>query len=166
MTPNWSFNRSTNGMAPGSRCARCLSSAARAKRHAVVARLNLLLQGHPRDVKKPLLAGLPETRLSSIQTIQSTHTKPAADMGKKVRSAKLQPVFAATVCAAGSDERHVREIAAQIDSEKHLRHGHLLAARCRGLSFCRPVVRAGQARRLLAQASVLGATRRNFPFIR
>ena len=39
--PNWSFNRSANGMAPGPRGARCLSSAARARRHAVVARLTL-----------------------------------------------------------------------------------------------------------------------------
>ena len=39
--PNWSFNRSANGMAPGPRGARCLSCAARARRHAVVARLTL-----------------------------------------------------------------------------------------------------------------------------
>ena len=39
--PNWSFNRSANGMAPGPRSARCLSSAARARHHAVVARLTL-----------------------------------------------------------------------------------------------------------------------------
>ena len=30
------------------------------------------------------------------------------------------------------------DIPSQIDSEKHHRHGHLLAARSRGLSFCRP----------------------------
>ena len=39
--PNWSFNRSANGMAPGPRSARCLSCAARARRHTVVARLTL-----------------------------------------------------------------------------------------------------------------------------
>ena len=83
-----------------------------------------------------------------------------------MRTAKLQPVFAAAVCAADPDERHVREMAAQINPEKHHRHGHLLAARSRGLSFCRPMVRAGQALRLLAESSVPGAVRGDGPFIR
>lgn len=39
-------------------------------------------------------------------------------------------------------------------------------ARARGLSFCRPMVHAGQARRLLAESSVLGAVRGDVPFIR
>jgi hypothetical protein len=39
--PNKSFNRSANGMAPGPRGAVYISSAARARRHAVVARLTL-----------------------------------------------------------------------------------------------------------------------------
>jgi hypothetical protein len=46
------------------------------------------------------------------------------------------------------------------------RHDHLLAARSRGLSFCRLMVRAGQARRLLAESSVPGAVRQDGPFIR
>jgi len=48
---------------------------------------------------------------------------------------------------------------AQIDPEKHHQRGHLLAARSRGLSFCSPMVRAGQALRLLAESSVPGAVR-------
>jgi hypothetical protein len=39
--PNRSFNRSANGMAPGPRSAVCISCAARARRHTVVARLTL-----------------------------------------------------------------------------------------------------------------------------
>jgi len=39
--PNMSFNRSSTGMAPGPCGAVCTSSAARARRHAVVARLTL-----------------------------------------------------------------------------------------------------------------------------
>ena len=39
--PNRSFNRSANGMAPCPRGSACLSSASRARRHAVVARLTL-----------------------------------------------------------------------------------------------------------------------------
>ena len=39
-------------------------------------------------------------------------------------------------------------------------------ARARGLSFCRPMVRAGQALRLLAESSVPGAVRGDGPFIR
>ena len=58
------------------------------------------------------------------------------------------------------------DIPSQIDSEKHHRHGHLLAARSRGLSFCRSMVRAGQARRLLAESFVLRAVRGYGPFIR
>ena len=58
------------------------------------------------------------------------------------------------------------DILGQIDPEKHHRHGHLLAARSRGLSFCRPMVRAGQALRLLAESSVPGAVRGDGPFIR
>ena len=125
----------------------------------------LKLQEYPHKVKF-LQTGFPENRLSSVQTLQPMHTKPATDRENKVRTAKLQPVFAAAVCAVGSDERHVREIAAQIDPEKHHRHGHLLAARGRGLRFCRPMVRAGQARRLLAESSVPGAVRGDGPFIR
>ena len=41
LQPNWSFNRSANGMAPGPRGAVCLSCAARARRHTAVARLTL-----------------------------------------------------------------------------------------------------------------------------
>lgn len=67
-----------------------------------------------------------------------------------MRNEKLQPVFAAAVCAAALGERHVRDMVGQIDPEKPRRHGHLLAARSRGLSFCHPTVRAGQARRLLS----------------
>ena len=84
----------------------------------------------------------------------------------KVRTEKLQPVFAAAVCAAALGERHVRDMVGQIDPEKHHRHGHLLAARSRGLSFCPPMVRAGQALRLLAESSVPGAVRGDGPFIR
>ena len=36
----------------------------------------------------------------------------------------------------------------------------------RGLSFCRPMVRAGQALRLLAESSVPGAVRGDGTFIR
>ena len=110
--------------------------------------------------------GLPEARLSSIQTIQPTHTKPATDRENKVQTSKIQPVFAATVCAADPDEIHARVMAGQIDPEKHYRHGHLLAARGRGLRFCRPMVRAGQARCLLAESFVPGAVRGDGPFIR
>ena len=39
-------------------------------------------------------------------------------------------------------------------------------ARARGLNFCRPMVRAGQALRLLAESSVPGAVRGDGPFIR
>ena len=126
----------------------------------------LKLQGYPAKSINPLRAGFSETRLSSVQTIQPTHTKPATDRENKVRTAKLQPVFAAAVCAADPDERHVREMVAQIDPEKHHRHGHLLAARSRGLSFCRPMVRAGQALRLLAESSVPGVVRGDGTFIR
>ena len=83
-----------------------------------------------------------------------------------MRTAKLQPVFAADVCAADPDERPVREMTAQIDPEKYHRHGHLLAACSRGLRFCRPMVRAGQALRLLAESSVSCAVRGDGPFIR
>ena len=83
-----------------------------------------------------------------------------------MRTAKIQPVFAAAVCAADPDERYVREMVAQIDPEKHHRHGHLLAARSRGLSFFRLMVRAGQARRLLAVSHVPGSVRGDGPFIR
>ena len=83
-----------------------------------------------------------------------------------MRTAKLQPVFAAAVCAADPDERHARKMVGQINPEKNLRHGLLLAARGRGLSFCRPMVRAGQARHLLAESSVPGAVRGDGPFIR
>ena len=58
------------------------------------------------------------------------------------------------------------DILGQIDPEKHHHHGHLLAARSRGLSFCHPMVRAGQALRLLAESSVPGAVRGDGPFIR
>ena len=117
------------------------------------------LQRHPRT-------GLPETRLSSVQTIQPTHTKPATDRENKVRTAKLQLVFAAAVCAADPDERHARKMVGQINPEKYFRHGHPLAIRSRRLSFCRPMVRAGQALRLLAESSVPGAVRGDGPFIR
>ena len=40
----------------------------------------------PAKSTKNLLAGLPETRLSSVQTIQPTHTKPATDREKKVQT--------------------------------------------------------------------------------
>ena len=123
-------------------------------------------KGIPAKSTNPPRAGFSETRLSSVQTIQPTHTKPTADGGDKMRTAKLKPGFAAAVCAADPDERHVREMVAQIDSEKHHRHGYLLAARSRELSFCRPMVRAGQARRLLAESSVPGAVRGDGPFIR
>ena len=83
-----------------------------------------------------------------------------------MRTAKIQPVFAAAVCVSDPGERPVREMVAQIDPEKHHQHGHLLAARSRGLSFCRPMVRAGQALRLLAGSSVPGAVRGDGPFIR
>lgn len=53
-----------------------------------------------------------------------------------MRTAKLQPVFAAASDAAGSDERHARERAVQIDPEKHNHHGHLLAASGCALRFC------------------------------
>lgn len=56
------------------------------------------------------------------------------------------------------------DIPGQIDSEKH--NGHLLEASCRGLSFCRLMVHAGQARRLLAESSAPGAVRGGGPFIR
>ena len=39
-------------------------------------------------------------------------------------------------------------------------------ARARGLSFCRPMVHAGPALRLLAESSVPGAVRGDGPFIR
>lgn len=39
-------------------------------------------------------------------------------------------------------------------------------ARACGSSFCRPMVRAGQALRLLAESSVPGAVRGYGPFIR
>ena len=132
----------------------------------LAAPVNLGYKGIPAKSTKPLRAGFSETRLSSVQTIQPTHTKPATDRENKVRTAKLQPVFAAAVCAADPDERHVRKMAAHIDPEKNRRHGYLLAARGRGLSFCRPMVRAGQARRLLAESSVPGAVRGDGPFIR
>ena len=74
-----------------------------------------------------------------------------------MQTAKSQPVFAADVCAADPDERPVREMTAQIDPEKHHRHGHLLAARSCGLSFCRP---------MLAESSMPGAVRGDGPFIR
>ena len=54
----------------------------------------------------------------------------------------------------------------QINPEKHFRHGHLLAARGRGLSFCRPMVHTGQALRLLAESFVLGAVRGDGSLIR
>ena len=54
----------------------------------------------------------------------------------------------------------------QINPEKHFRHGHLLAARGRGLSFCRPMGRAGQARCLLAESFVPGAVRGDGSLIR
>ena len=66
----------------------------------------------PAKSTKPLWAGFSETRLSSVQTIQPTHTKPATDRENKVRTAKLKPVFAAAVCAADLDERNLREMAA------------------------------------------------------
>ncbi len=62
-------------------------------------------KGIPAKSTKPLRAGFSENRLSSVQTIQPTHTKPATDRENKVRTAKLQPVFAAAVCAADPDER-------------------------------------------------------------
>ena len=69
--------------------------------------------------------------------------------------------------AAGRIHAVQREnILGQIDPEKHHRHGHLLAARSRGLSFCHPIVCAGQALRLLAESSVPGAVRGDGPFIR
>ena len=45
-----------------------------------------------------------ETRLSSVQTIRPTHTKPAIDRENKVRTAKLQPVFTAASDAADPDQ--------------------------------------------------------------
>jgi hypothetical protein len=68
--------------------------ALRASRSGAV---NLDYKGITAKSTKPLRAGLPETRLSSVQAIQPTHTKPATDRGNKVRTAKLQPVFAAAV---------------------------------------------------------------------
>ena len=41
LPPNWSFNRSANGMAPCPRGARCRCCSSRARRHTVVARLTL-----------------------------------------------------------------------------------------------------------------------------
>jgi len=98
--------------------------------------------------------------------IQPTHTKPATDRENKVRTAKLQLVFAAAVCAADPDERHARKMVGQINPEKYFRHGHLLAARGRGLSFCHPMGRAGQERRLLGESSVPDAVWGDSPFIR
>ena len=69
------------------------------------ARRSTMRKGIPAKSTKPLLADFSETRLSSVQTIQPTHTKPATDRENKVRTAKLQPVFAAAVCAADPDER-------------------------------------------------------------
>ena len=83
-----------------------------------------------------------------------------------MRTTKIQPVFAAAAYAAAPDERQVREMAAHIDPEKNRRHGHLVAARGRGLSFLRPMVCAWQARRLLAESSVPGSVRGDGPFIR
>ena len=64
-------------------------------------------KGIPTKSTKPLRAGFSETRLSSVQTIQPTHTKPATDRENKVRTAKLQPVFAAAVGAADLDGKYV-----------------------------------------------------------
>lgn len=54
-------------------------------------------KGIPAKSTKPLRASFYETRLSSVQTIQPTHKKPATDRENKVQTAKLQPVFAAAV---------------------------------------------------------------------
>ena len=67
----------------------------------------LYYKGIPAKSTKPLRAGFHETRLSSVQTIQPTHKKPATDRGKRVRTAKLQPVFAAAVGAADLDGKYV-----------------------------------------------------------
>ena len=117
-------------------------------------------------IQKTSLGWFSETRLDSIQTIQPTHTKPANDRENKVRTAKLQPVFAVAVCAADFDEKNARKMVCQISPEKHFRHGRLLATSGRRLRFLRPMVRAGQARRLLAESPVPGAVRGDGPFIR
>jgi len=66
--------------------------------------VNLGYKGIPAKSTNPLRAGFFETRLSSVQTIQPTHTKPAADRENKVWTAKLQPVFAEAVCADDPDD--------------------------------------------------------------
>ena len=70
-------------------------------------------------------------------------------------TAKLKPGFAAAVCAAYSDERHSRKIVDQINPEKT----SVVVGCSRGLSFFRPMARAGQAQHLLAESFVPGAVR-------
>jgi hypothetical protein len=69
-----------------------------------LAPLNSNYKGIPAKSTKPLCADSSETRLSSVQTIQPTHTKPAIDRKNKVRTAKLQPVFTAACGAADPDQ--------------------------------------------------------------
>ena len=57
--------------------------------------LDSIYKGFPAKSTKPSRADSSETRLSSVQTIQPTHTKPATDRENKVQTAKSQPVFIA-----------------------------------------------------------------------
>jgi len=134
-----------------------------------------------------------EIRLSSVQTIQPTHTKPAIDREDKVRTAKLQPVFTAACVDTDPDQRqhacgcfirlrlqqliapHARAasgintvqgkyVLGEIDAEKDRGHGHLLASVGSGSS--NPIVDPARRQRMRKNLGWLAGRLGDVPFIR
>jgi hypothetical protein len=130
-------------------------------------------KGIPAKSTKPLHAGFVETRLSSVQTIQPTHTKPAIDRQNKVRTAKLQPVLTAASDAADPDEAggidtvQGKYVLGEIDAEKdNGAHGHLLASTGSGLESRNPMVDPGRSRCMRGNLRRRGGGLGDGPFIR